>query len=190
MDTVAVTSRAFLKCIADDACHWSATSSPEGSRECLSILRFQTPERTATCITHDELDELCHSRGGRIPTDVEWEVALQGTSPHPDGSLNTDNGGRVQPNYDVSPFGVQGMFTAWAEWTSTLAEGLGDVEAKRLLSEPGVQGPLYWTKGVGVLSVTVSIRYAAARTYRFATGGRCVFSAKASPSVGSVGEGR
>ena len=178
MDTVAVTSRAFLKCITDDVCHWSATSSPEGSRECLAILRFQAPERAANCITHDELDEFCHSRGGRIPTDVEWEVALQGTSSHPDGSRNTDNGGRVQPNYDVSPFGVQGMFTAGREWTSTLADGLGDAEAKRLLSEPGVQGPLYWTKGVRVLSVTVSIRYAAARTYRFGASGRCVFSAK------------
>jgi formylglycine-generating enzyme required for sulfatase activity len=130
LDRTEVTVAAFAGCVARGAC------SAEGLSLCGSDANWQRPEREAhpiNCVTWDQARAFCADRGGRLPTEAEWELAARGTDGRtypwgdrrPDATLaHFDHpiGGTTAPAdafpAGASPFGVLQMAGNVWEWVA------------------------------------------------------------------------
>ncbi|HPM77238.1 MAG TPA: SUMF1/EgtB/PvdO family nonheme iron enzyme, partial [bacterium] len=85
-------------------------------------------ERPATEVSWAEADAYCRARGGRLPTEAEYELAMRGPAwgghlyagAPPPGRNPTLGGGPApeEPGWIVSPYGVKAQADALAEWTA------------------------------------------------------------------------
>ena len=126
MDRTEVTVNAFASCVSSGTCA-PATSSDDDCNANFSG-RGNHP---INCVDWNQADAYCTSRGGRLPTEEEWEYAARGTdgriypwgSDAPGNQLcwNRSNGtcevGAFPPGN--SPFGLFDMAGNVWEWTSS-----------------------------------------------------------------------
>ncbi len=110
-------------CRQDGKCHFDVYTN-------------QTPKDEAIVATYGEALNLCRSRGGRLPTNEEWEVSARGADERlfpwgndleyrllPDAEVRTIGDRQVVAIYiprvitgSESPFGVMGLVGGLSEW--------------------------------------------------------------------------
>lgn len=128
IDRTEVTAAAYRRCV-------NAGSCPEAS-DPFGLLR--APDAPAVNVTHAMAAAYCAWRGGRLPTEAEWEYAARGAEGRtypwgeraPDCSLARALGCGASPIQvgrlpaGASPFGALDMAGNVAEWTADRWEAL------------------------------------------------------------------
>jgi formylglycine-generating enzyme required for sulfatase activity len=144
MDTYEVTASQYRACVEAEICDpLEPTVGIFGRDEPDYYANSQFDDYPVLNATWEEADHFCQEwRGGRLPTEAEWEYAARGTDARiwpwgnelPTGAeMNflfeayDEPGGQVNPvgSYapGVSPFGIFDMAGNVAEWTSNIFKG-------------------------------------------------------------------
>lgn len=138
VDLHEVTHAAYAKCVEDGKCTKAScdgTDDPAGrfSTEVLATI----PQ---TCVTHEQAETFCNAKGGRLPTELEWEYAARGSDArlYPWGNEIRDEYSSallpVSGLVDVSYFGLRGMGANAAEWVAD--EFKLDIGFEHFVSKP------------------------------------------------------
>jgi formylglycine-generating enzyme required for sulfatase activity len=124
IDQYEVTNALYRRCVEGGGCEQPA---------CLEIFEAEAKKNhPVVCVNWDQAKTYCEWRGGRLPTEAEWEKAARGTDGRtypwgdtpPDGTLLNfdDNIGDTTPigSYPdgVSPYGVYDMAGNVWEWVA------------------------------------------------------------------------
>jgi formylglycine-generating enzyme required for sulfatase activity len=136
IDRTEVTVSAYGACVAAGACEpspmtvvsiWSERDERFWARYCNAADR---PEHPVNCVGWTSADTFCRWRGGRLPTEAEWEYAARGADGRlfPWGSeapgparLNASGGDRIVDRPTASYAGM--MYEAEDGWASTAPVG-------------------------------------------------------------------
>jgi formylglycine-generating enzyme required for sulfatase activity len=136
IDRLEVTVTQYLDCFRSNEC---GATLPRG-RDCNAEANPSRPDHPMNCVAWEDADRFCRSRGKRLPTSVEWELAARGTDRrvYPWGNELPGEqlcwqGGRDKRRtttcpagsypQGASPYGLLDMAGNVAEWTSTVADG-------------------------------------------------------------------
>jgi len=134
VDLHEVTRSAYATCVAAGDC--SEAVCPDGADPVEKFSDDAAALVPQTCVTHEQAETFCRTRGGRLPTEVEWEYAARG----PDARIYPW-GNDMRDEYtamllpisgspgDVSYFGIRNMGTNAVEWvadTYQVDAGLAD----------------------------------------------------------------
>ncbi len=134
LDRTEVTVRAYAQCVSAGSC---STSGTDQDSRC-NFRHSDRGEHPMNCVDWSQAEAFCRWRGGRLPTEAEWEYAARGTDgrTYPwgndaptDSRLRWSGGcgsaaciGGTAPvgRYPsgASPFGVQDMAGNVWEWVS------------------------------------------------------------------------
>ncbi len=123
MDLHEVTREAYAKCVEEGACTPAVCGEgqTDGSETYSAEVLAQVPQ---TCVTKAQAEAFCTARGGRLPTEAEWEYAARGPDArkYPWGNVIQDEfRGVLTPvsgMVDASYFGFRGMGSNALEWVS------------------------------------------------------------------------
>lgn len=162
-----ITRGDFDTCVQVGRCSWHLSTLPG---ECQRFLSRGNANLPMSCITHDEAAQYCLWKGGRLPTDIEWEYAGRGSDerPYPWGTGPCDASRGCRESLTpvgsfpdgASPFGVLDLASNVEEWTSAV----GTKERAEIATQSAAMAPMnllpsetwYWGKGASFLS---SFRY-------------------------------
>jgi len=117
---------------------YEVTNAQFGSVGCES--RSSQPDQPRNCVTWFEAHDYCEARGGRLPTEAEWEYAARGpdslTYPWGDDYIAANVIGRDDPTYggeETAPVGSRPAGASWVgaldmsgnlwEWTGSIYAG-------------------------------------------------------------------
>lgn len=124
IDLFEVTKKAYDGCVSEGRC------SPA---QCATEDLAEVPERFAkmadkfpqACVSHAQAAAFCNAKGGRLPTELEWEYAARGVDGRtfPWGNDINDElpQGRIPTNLthvDRGYFGIFGMGISVTEWVA------------------------------------------------------------------------
>ncbi len=125
IDRREVSSRAYQRCVSEGRCGAPGCEVARSSRT------------SARCLSWADAAKYCAWRGGRLPTEAEWERAAAGLLPahrtYPWGDELPEAG---LPR-DVTPEGVEGLAGGVAEW---VADGGGFYPALPRVRDAGMDG--------------------------------------------------
>jgi formylglycine-generating enzyme required for sulfatase activity len=125
IDRREVSSRAYQRCVSEGRCGAPGCEVTRSSRT------------SARCLSWADAAKYCAWRGGRLPTEAEWERAAAGLLPahrtYPWGDELPEAG---LPR-DVTPEGVEGLAGGVAEW---VADGGGFYPALPRVRDAGMDG--------------------------------------------------
>ncbi|MBM4357197.1 MAG: SUMF1/EgtB/PvdO family nonheme iron enzyme [Deltaproteobacteria bacterium] len=138
VDTYEVDAKAFADCKQQGQC---PQDGAKVGQQCIP----GTPGMPANCLTWEQANAYCASKGRRLPTEPEWKFAAVGTSGnlYPWGSMSPSDqacinrvdfspGGSQGPckltdhPKDISVFDVFGMGGNVHEWTADQGKVMGD----------------------------------------------------------------
>lgn len=165
----------YETCLRQDKCHrqapllQSALTSATAEQCCGRAGCLVESFEPIHCVTHQELEEFCASRGGKLPSTTQWEYAARAS---------------LVETKDAAP-AVRGLFDGTAEWTSEVdADDLArpEIVAFRQAIIPSAT-KWFWTRGGGWEDVPRPLRatnasLAADGQRSLHIGGRCVFVPK------------
>lgn len=181
----------YQRCVADSKCHPRSVSTYGPCKP-----YFRGVDMAENCLSYYDLAEYCETVGGRVPTEVEWEVAARGHSGYqfPWGDdrapldemkeLGPQSRGRVPK--DRSPFGVMDLAGGVVEWTSSSVGTISpDLKSYYLWNYKfQSKGQWNWTRGMSYGHAppewSLSMRYPSPMDERSSPfmGGRCVYPPK------------
>lgn len=125
IDRREVSSRAYSRCVREGRC---------GEPGCAVERSNRVPAR---CVAWADAEKYCLWRGGRLPTEAEWERAAAGLLP----AHRTFPWGEDLPEaglpLDLTPEGVEGLAGGVAEWVS---DGGGFYPALPRVRDAGLDG--------------------------------------------------
>lgn len=187
IDTMEVSGLEYVDCVRSGRCRFEGPTSLD-PHECWNRTA-PAPGEAAACLSYDELAGYCAWRGGRVPSEVEWEAAARGTDRrrfpwgNDESLLPSLNTFRMMPmgffRFDISAFGVHDMASGPFEWTSTPAGPVDSFE--EFGTTLSASGPWRWLKGFSYHSDprydhSISARNPLLSGARLisGTGGRCV----------------
>jgi len=125
LDRREVTSRAYERCVSEGRC---------GRPGCEVARSNHAPAR---CVSWADAEKYCLWRGGRLPTEAEWERAAAGLLPaHRIFPWGDDLPEAGAPR-DVTPEGVEALGGGVAEW---VADGGGFYPALPRIRDAGMDG--------------------------------------------------
>ncbi len=124
IDLFEVTRDAYKACVDEGAC--TPAVCPEGLEDpAVGQPEDRVGYLPQTCVRHDQAEAFCAARGGRLPTEAEWEYAARGVDArrYPWGNEVDDAlpaglypSGRMRS--DSSYFNVLGMGSNATEWVA------------------------------------------------------------------------
>lgn len=138
MDVQEVTVGAYQECVEEGLC----TPVECTDDQSLPTTRMGTPEAMPqTCVTHAQAQAFCAARGGRLPSEAEWEYAARGPDAriYPWGNQVRDEiPNQISPvrrtKIDRSYFGVLGMGSNAVEWVADIYDDEAGIA-------PFIEGP-------------------------------------------------
>lgn len=122
IDVHEVTRSAYAECVEAGEC--TPAACPDGTDPVEKFSKEAAAMVPQTCVTHEQAARFCEAKGGRLPTEIEWEYAARG----PDARLYPW-GNDFRDEYtamlmpvgtpgDVSYFNVRGLGTSAIEWVA------------------------------------------------------------------------
>jgi formylglycine-generating enzyme required for sulfatase activity len=122
IDLHEVTRDAYAQCVEAGAC--TAAKCPEGAEDPAAAFGDEIGTVPQTCVTHEQAAAYCKHRGGRLPTEAEFEYAARGTDArvYAWGNQLMDEYRAVPMPVagmvDSSYFGIKGLGSNVIEWVA------------------------------------------------------------------------